>query len=655
MSIMMKVITTAIATTIIIIIIKHNWHTSQSLLTITLTAVCAIALLAATAEYVAGHGATSETFPPTELNGQLVTLEVSSSAPPPPETTGRPPAGIKPGEDLQIAMALIDSNSQITLRDVTFLVKAELGDRFLFEQEFEADGGFLVFNFVSTPSDSPSPLITVDDLGNTDNEPDVLAYLLGSESRTVNVIGPNLADGGLYKFDIAIITAGDYANRLDDANQITYNSGISIPQITTYGIDDPNFGKQYIRVITYYDNIDGFEYDSESKEIKYFMPFEWSDENLEQSYVVHEEISIPDTYGDLLVSGFEMHINGVNLPQDMITIDDFFVGERIIHFIIPQEKLYDIRDNSNSTVNSEFDGMNFVIKPDIEHTRIASVTENGQFRIFASWEPEELKSGQKAKIVFEVTDVFLKNLPVAADYKFTMTKNDKVIYEQDGTSTDSRDNPTNVAEFEIPHDISGIVHLNFVDIDGGERAKTSIPIVIDRIAGKAIVDDGTRGITEEDTTNTEDDTMKENGGCLVATAAYDSEMALQVQQLRELRDEVILGTASGTAFMSGFNTVYYSFSPAIADIQREHLIFKETTKTALIPMLASLELFNHINIETEVDMLAYGIAIIVLNVIMYAVLPVTAVIFASKKLKKEITAHLLSRPNNPLQCKKYEQ
>ena len=586
-----------------------------------------VILFSSTVEDAAGHGSSSETFPPVELNGKQVTLEVSSSAPPPPETTGRPPAGIAPGEDLQIAMALIDFESQITLRDVTFQVRADLGDRFLFEQEFAADGGFLVFNFVSTSDDT----IIVNDLGDTDNQPDALAYLLGSNSRTINVSGPKLADGGLYRFEIAITTAGDYDKTLDDP--LTYSSGISIPQIITYAITDPNFGEQYIRVITYYDEIQEFEYDSELKEIKFFMPFEWSDKNLNQSYVVHEEISIPDTYGDLLVSGFEMYINDAKLPEEMVVIDDFFVGERIVHFIIPQEQLYVIRNNTKN-MNS-VDGMSFVIRP-VEHTRLSSVTENGQFRIFASWDPEELKSGQKATIMFEITDVFLKNSPVAVDYEFTVTKDDVVVFEQFGTSVDSRDDPTNLAEFVLSDGVSGIVHLNFENVAGNDRARTSIPIIIDHIAGKAIVDDGTIGIT--DSTIIDDGQM--GGGCLVATAAYGSEMSVQVQQLRELRDDVILGTTSGAMFVSGFNTVYYSFSPTISDIQREHLVFKEMTRIILTPLLASLSLLQHIDIETDFEMITYGVSIIILNLAIYVVLPIFIAILLHKKLGAKMTTLL---------------
>jgi len=117
------------------------------------------------------------------------------------------------------------------------------------------------------------------------------------------------------------------------------------------------------------------------------------------------------------------------------------------------------------------------------------------------------------------------------------------------------------------------------------------------------------------------DVNTEDGGCLIATATFGSELAPQVQQLRELRDNTILKTESGTAFMSGFNQFYYSFSPIIADYEREQPIFKEIMKISLTPMLSSLSLLNHANIDSEQEMLSYGIGIILMNVGMYFVAP----------------------------------
>ncbi len=77
-------------------------------------------------------------------------------------------------------------------------------------------------------------------------------------------------------------------------------------------------------------------------------------------------------------------------------------------------------------------------------------------------------------------------------------------------------------------------------------------------------------------------------------------MAPQVQQLRELRDNQLLNTESGTAFMGRFNECYYSFSPIIADYERENPYFKEAVKLAITPMISTLSLMENAESESEV-------------------------------------------------------
>ena len=85
-------------------------------------------------------------------------------------------------------------------------------------------------------------------------------------------------------------------------------------------------------------------------------------------------------------------------------------------------------------------------------------------------------------------------------------------------------------------------------------------------------------------------------------------MSHEVQQLREIRDNQLLNTESGTAFMSTFNDVYYSFSPVIADYERENPLFKEAVKIAITPMISSLSLMESANSESEV--LGLGLSVI---------------------------------------------
>jgi len=124
----------------------------------------------------------------------------------------------------------------------------------------------------------------------------------------------------------------------------------------------------------------------------------------------------------------------------------------------------------------------------------------------------------------------------------------------------------------------------------------------------------------------------DGGGCLIATAAFGSELSPQVQFLREIRDNTVLQTESGTSFMAGFNQFYYSFSPAIADYERENPTFKEAVKLTLTPLLTSLTLLHYADIDSESEMLGYGIGVILLNIGMYFVAPAVLIMTVRKRI-----------------------
>jgi len=120
------------------------------------------------------------------------------------------------------------------------------------------------------------------------------------------------------------------------------------------------------------------------------------------------------------------------------------------------------------------------------------------------------------------------------------------------------------------------------------------------------------------------------GGCLIATATYGSELAPQVQQLRELRDNQLLKTESGKLFMSSFNDVYYLFSPAIADYERENPVFKQIVKIVITPMLSTLSILS-LSDGSEFTVLGLGVSVIMLNIGMYLVAPAIIIVKITKK------------------------
>ncbi len=139
------------------------------------------------------------------------------------------------------------------------------------------------------------------------------------------------------------------------------------------------------------------------------------------------------------------------------------------------------------------------------------------------------------------------------------------------------------------------------------------------------------GVEEKTETLVIDESTSKGGGCLIATATYGTELAPQVQQLREIRDQKLMKTESGQTFLNSFNEFYYSFSPVVADYERDNPVFKEAVNIVITPMLSSLSILNHVDIDSEVEVLGYGISLIVLNLGMYVGIPAVVIVGIRKK------------------------
>ncbi len=72
------------------------------------------------------------------------------------------------------------------------------------------------------------------------------------------------------------------------------------------------------------------------------------------------------------------------------------------------------------------------------------------------------------------------------------------------------------------------------------------------------------------------------GGCFIATAAFGSPLAPQVQLLREVRDEYLLPNRLGRVAVQ----VYYAVSPPIAEVIRQSELLRAAVRLSLIPVLA---------------------------------------------------------------------
>ncbi len=405
-----------------------------------------------------GHGNGYELLPPVPLGDRMVSLEVSSSQSENPDNPDR-----------RIQFSLLDADTQVTIRDVTYEMVATKGGVHLFEWKFDAPDGILTLAL----EEGPPGKVSLE----REKEGGFFEALLGLQDEIIRVSGAPLGTGGLYGFDIKISTAGSFSDTLEEP--ITYDVGLSVPQRTMHDINDPNFGVQQASVITYYDEIYDFEYTPDSRSVSFMMPFEWSIQNINETSVVHEEIIFPKAFGDILVPRYITEVNGVMMPDRVTTIDGFTEGQRIIHIVLGRGELDHILESQGGGSTMEF-----LLTP-AETAPLSTVTRNGQFRIAVNWEPEHISSNSNTTFHFNITDVFLKDRPAGVDYELSLVYGEYTIASMDGTSSDSRDSIDSFEAF-IPDGVSGPVTLQFDSLGGSSLASAGIPVVVNRVYAETV-------------------------------------------------------------------------------------------------------------------------------------------------------------------------
>lgn len=241
-----------------------------------------------------------------------------------------------------------------------------------------------------------------------------------------------------------------------------------------------------------------------------------------------------------------------------------------------------------------------------EYNQVLS-TDKGTLNVGLNIIPEKPVAGGVTKFQIDFINPKTEKIQEHIDYTFTLQRDGENVF-----------GPT-----DLLHTSEGSVTIPVESTDAGTYLGL---IEIKGILFQPIpVEVVSFSFSIEDAQQSGNGANVDGGGCLIATATFGSELSPQVQQLRELRDNVVLNTESGKSFMTGFNAFYYSFSPAIADYERENSFFRDTVKIALTPLLTSLSVLNYVDIDSEEEMLGYGISLILLNIGIYFAIPAVAI------------------------------
>ena len=507
----------------------------------------------------------------------------------------------------QITITATDTETDETAKNVTFLIGIFNNNEMILRNYFFAENGILPI--VVTPTDDKEIII----YGEQDS---LLGAWHGTDSNIVEITGPLFNSGGLYTFEIEVRTIDEPTNIIEDSG--VYTADLTIVDSASYSQKDQNNADVEFSTKSYFDSVSNFSYDSEAKEVTFEMPFDWNESKMSHVSVVHVETHFPKDFLEFLYPSYLGSVNDIKLFKSSVTVDDYtYDDKRTVHFVLLLDHLRYLKNEMRESGQPLPDNIMFKLSAseDAKFPLIA-YTESEEFKLNLAWDPEDIESGVPTNFVFTIRDSYTDGPLRLSDYTFVIIQNNEEIHRVSGNAAVGGD----FEKFTFAADQTGPTTIKFENIrNTGQETEFALVVV-----------PGSK-VSTSTNESTEDESTEEGGGCLIATAAYGSEMSQQVQLLREIRDNQLMNTEAGKSFMSGFNEMYYSFSPYIADYERENPMFKEIVKVGLTPMLSSLAIME--NADSESEVLGLGLSVIALNLGMYIAAPAMMFYGISKKVK----------------------
>ena len=514
-------------------------------------------------------------------------------------------------EQEQLTITATDNTTNEPAKNVTFLIGLFHNDEMIFKKYFFTDNGILPIKIKPTQEEN----ITIQ--GEQDS---ILGAWHGTESDPLVITGPLFVSGGLYTFEIEVRTIDEPTNIVENTG--VYNADLTIVETVAFMQKDSENNDVQFRFKSYFDSVFNPNYDFKSKQLSFEMPFDWNEKQMSHVNVVHVETHFPKDFVEFLAPSYTGYVNGIKLFKSSVSVDDYTEeDERIVHFVLLQDNLRFLKNEMRQSGESLPDNIIFTLSASQEvGFPLEAYTKSEDFKINLSWDPINIESGVSTNFIFTIRDGRTNEPLRSSDYTFVIIQKGNEIFKTTGLAQVGGE----FEKFTFSKDQTGPTTIKFENIRNTGQ-ETEFGLVVAHGSGTTVP------TNVQDTSEIIEDSQDNGGGCLIATATYGSEMAYEVQQLREIRDNQLLNTKAGKSFINSFNDVYYSFSPIIADYERENPVFQEMVKLAITPMISSLSIMSYAESDSEV--ISLGIGIILLNLGMYLGVPV-AIVIGIKKVRR---------------------
>ena len=424
-----------------------------------LLAAAALCLLPAAAY---GHGQGLDTIKSIGMDGATVNVTVEIS-----DYLAEP-------QDRRVTVTITDAVLQERVGDARLLLRLFHQDLMILEETVRAPGGIVQLEMVITePAAGGVSLLS----GNHDPESgDWVPF----RDEPLFLTGPAIDSGGLYSFEIGIISVGGAESIPPDI----YNVDVSVVQESIHTQEDLDGAEALFQTRSYFDTVTDFEYDPQAGTATFEMPFDWSERTISHVPVVHVEVHFPKEFAEFMYPSYTGKVNGVDLFKTLVTVDDYTgVEDRIVHFVLLNDHIKFLKNQQRQAGLDIPDTMVFELTASDEmRFPMTAYTRDEQFQVDLSWSPVEIRPDETTTFVFTIRDGAAGEPLRQSSYVFVLLQNGAELYRNSGTAVVGGSFET----YTFSEDQGGPVIIRFEDIDG-TGAITEFGVVVVPEFGAAVL------------------------------------------------------------------------------------------------------------------------------------------------------------------------
>ena len=296
-----------------------------------------------------------------------------------------------------------------------------------------------------------------------------------------NTTGQIFDNGGIFTFRI-IINAEDEFGTIND---LELEAQVSVTEVT-YHTQTTQVEPMEFRVKSYYDNIAGFEYNTNQKTATIIIPFDFAEKNISHTNVIHAEVMFPKDFIEFLAPHYFGTANGIDLFKASVFVDDYSEEEnRIVHFILLKDHLRHLKTQLTKIDSELPEYLELTLTRGEElQFPLKTLTLSEEFRVDLSWDPKEIKPNVPVKFIYTFRNPVDQGPIRNSDYTFTLLQNGQELFSRSANAVIGAD----YSEYTFSEEQTGLTVARFSNISGSGQETEFAFVIADKKPVSSIPD-----------------------------------------------------------------------------------------------------------------------------------------------------------------------